>query len=63
MVKKTYIIPTTQMVAVQQQMVIAWSVTYDTNEGNNLDNGEILVKGDRTRPSAYNVWDDDWSNN
>ena len=59
--KKTYINPTTLMVAVQQQTIIAESVPYDTTDGNKLESGEILVKGDRGSRATYNVWDDDWS--
>lgn len=63
MVKKTYIIPVTLMVTVQQQAIIALSV-YETGDTAGLKNsaatsGEAaMVKGGQ---SSYNVWDDDWS--
>ena len=63
MVKKTYIIPTTLMVVVQQQAVIAASPTATIDTTVSADPEDFEVKGDRTRPSAYNVWNDDWSNN
>ncbi len=64
--KKTYIIPMTMMVAVQQQMVIAGSLTANGASGsatfyNANATGEAMVKGDNGSQSSYNVWDDDWS--
>lgn len=58
--KKTYIIPTTQMVAVQQQAIIALSTPYDPNK-TVQGNDDIGVKGDRVSRETYNVWNDDWS--
>ena len=60
--KKTYITPTTLMVAVQQQMVIADSILYDSSK-TVKDNDDIGVKGDSFGRSNYNVWNDDWNNN
>lgn len=63
--KKTYIIPTTLMVAVQSQAIIAFSVKNDGDTANLKDKSatsgaDAMVKGSR---ETYNVWDDDWSNN
>ena len=59
--KKTYIIPTTQMVAVQQQTIIANSpdVTLDKDAG--VAPELFQAKGDRGSRATYKVWDDDWS--
>ena len=60
--KKTYIIPTTLMVAVQSQAIIAFSVKNDGDTAGLIDkkagSGDAMVKGSR---SDYNVWNDDWS--
>lgn len=57
--KKSYIIPTLQIVKIEQTQPIAGSLTtsgatfYDENA-----TGEALVKGN---VHHYDVWEDDWS--
>ena len=58
--KKTYIIPTTQVVNVNIQSNL---LTESANGSLSIDSSQSvetdLVKG--TTSSRYNVWDDDWS--
>ena len=57
--KKSYIIPTLQIVKIEQTLPIAGSLTsagatfYDEDA-----TGAALVKG---RTQHYDVWEDDWS--
>lgn len=57
--KKSYIIPTLQIVKIEQTQPIAGSLT--TSGATFYDDdatGEALVKG---RTQHYDVWEDDWS--
>ena len=56
--KKTYIIPATLMVAVQQHVVIAASPDVIVNRQGGAAPESFDAKGSQ---SSYNVWDDDWS--
>ncbi len=49
------------MVTVQQQTIIADSLPFDPNK--TIENNDFGVKSDRTHPSTYNVWNEDWNNN
>ena len=57
--KKIYTAPQMAITKVEMTSVLATSeIVKDSTEGNQLGNGEILVK--KTEQN-YNVWDDDWS--
>ena len=58
--KKTYIIPTVNLVEVTNVLPIAGSLTADRATFYDTDaTGEGMAKGSSS--SRYNVWDDDWS--
>ncbi len=60
--KKIYTIPTTLMMAVQQQMVIAGGPSVTVNRSSaGVNPGEFQVKEDRSSRSDYNVWNEDWN--
>ena len=61
--KKTYIIPATQIEVVQQQTIIAASpnVTLNRSSEAGVRPEDFEVKGDRGSRSDYNVWNEDWS--
>ncbi len=59
MVKKTYIVPQLITAHIAAQSMIALSMDRGTNTI--TDQNNILVKGDNSSQSSYNVWDDDWS--
>ena len=59
--KKTYINPQLITTHIVVTSLIAESVLLDRAGSAKLGTGEILVKEDRTRPSDYNVWNEDWS--
>lgn len=59
--KKSYIIPTLQIVKIEQTQPIAGSGSLNTSGATFYDDdatGEALVKG---RTQHYDVWEDDWS--
>ena len=57
--KKSYIIPTLQIVKIEQTQPIAGSLTTDGATFYDDDaTGAALVKG---RTQHYDVWEDDWS--
>ena len=59
--KKLYIIPTLQIVKIEQTQPIAGSGELTTSGATFYDDdatGEALVKG---RTQHYDVWEDDWS--
>lgn len=57
--KKSYIIPTLQIVKIEQTQPIAGSLTtYGATFYDDEATGEALVKG---RTQHYDVWEDDWS--
>lgn len=59
--KKSYIIPTLQIVKIEQTQPIAGSGSLTTSGATFYDDdatGEALVKG---RTQHYDVWEDDWS--
>lgn len=57
--KKSYITPQLLITEVRCASLIAESIDkYDAG----ADEGVVLIKGESTSPSRYNVWDDDWSN-
>ena len=57
--KKSYIIPTLQIVKIEQTQPIAGSFSTSGATFYNDDaTGEALVKG---RTQHYDVWEDDWS--
>lgn len=59
MVKKTYIEPLLITTHIAAQSMIAESIVKGTNTITNQN--DILVKGDNSSQSSYDVWDDDWS--
>ena len=59
--KKSYIIPTLQIVKIEQTQPIAGSGSLNTSGATFYDDdatGEALFKG---RTQHYDVWEDDWS--
>ena len=61
--KKIYQIPETMVHIIAPATLIAESLPLDDDGGNDLGDGEILVKRDHgSNSSNYNVWNDDWSN-
>ena len=59
--KKTYIIPELTVQFMELQSLIAESLPIG---GDELDEGDILVKRDRNADNSsdsYNVWNEDWS--
>ncbi len=60
--KKTYIIPQTNIRFVELEGLVATSLKMSEGEINNASN--VYVKEDNSTSSSrdsYNVWDDDWS--
>ena len=59
--KKTYIIPTTEVTFVVAEQMIANSITaVGGNSGIGLGDGEVPGEAD-VKGNSYNVWDVDWS--
>ena len=59
--KKTYIIPTTEVTFVVADQMIANSITdVGGNSGIGLGDGEVPEEAD-VKGNSYNVWDIDWS--
>ena len=56
--KKTYIIPQLHVMQISCESLIAESFTKNAS---GADEGVVLVKGESSSRSNYNVWDDDWS--
>lgn len=60
--KKTYIIPTTEVTFVVAEQMIANSITdVGGNSGIGIGEGEVPEEAD-VKGNSYNVWDIDWSN-
>lgn len=60
--KKTYIIPETSNFTIAASEMIAGAETLDPNQ-TIVNDDDIGVKKDVSSSHAYNVWNDDWSNN
>lgn len=58
--KKIYQIPELMVVQVAPATLIAESLP--TGGSTELEEGDILVKGQRGGRETHDVWDDDWSN-
>ena len=56
--KKTYIIPTVEVLNIAPATLIAESIGKDPEPG---DPSQWDVKEDRTSRGTHDVWDDDWS--
>ena len=56
--KKTYIIPSLQLIEIHCEKLIAESIAYDATKST----GTQYIKSDRSSRSSYSVWDEDWSN-
>lgn len=63
MMKKTYIQPTTLIVALEHQSICGVSEFNEQlgDTTNGVNGSAALVKGDRMSRDTYNVWNDDWS--
>ncbi len=58
--KKTYIIPQTQIRFIELEGLVA--VSLQMGEGEISDANDVFVKGESSNTQdVYNVWDDDWS--
>ena len=62
--KKTYLIPSTEVLGVQTQLMIATSLLNVAKEGDtaNLKSTSATEDADAMVKGNYNVWEDDWSN-
>ena len=60
--KKTDIIPMVEVLNIAPGTLLAESLPSDGGSGNELGDGEILVKGQGSSLGTHDVWDDDWSN-
>ena len=57
--RKTYIIPTVEVLNIAPATLIAESLP--SGGGTELEEGDILVKGQGSSRGTHDVWDDDWS--
>ena len=57
--KKTYIIPTVEVLNIAPGTLLAESLP--SGGGTELEEGDILVKGQGSSLGTHDVWDDDWS--